>query len=113
MDDELDARRDKNVVDEDAKIEEEKKEKAVDGIQDYMEAAMSQKDIKDFAEWCKENMPTEKFRDGANQISSGIFGILLGSWFDAGASPEQMKEYLSRFTDLLWDQWQVAVKRGG
>ena len=29
-------------------------------------------------------------------------GTIIGTWFDAGATPELVKEYLCRFVDFVW-----------
>lgn len=61
-------------------------------------------------DWVIENMPVHEFSHQAHGLSGAILGGLIGSWVDAGAGREKIKEYLARFTDLVLDRYEAMAK---
>lgn len=53
----------------------------------------------ELAAWAYRNLPIEEASDHALGVVSLITGSIIGAWLDAGASPELVKEYFSRFVD--------------
>lgn len=102
--DELNKRRNQNKEVEACAADTAHKEMAQDALGDFLHATTAQRGIQEFGEWCQENMPTEKFKGGAIVMTSSTLGAIIGAWFGAGASPELVKEFLARFTDLVWEQ---------
>ena len=48
----------------------------------------------------------------ANTLAGTIQGSILGAWFDCGATPELLKEYMTRFVDLVWEKCEAVQKYG-
>lgn len=71
---------------------------------------LDMKSTQDFQQWMADNMPHDRLGEQANSMAGGIVGAVIGSWFDAGATPELMKEYLSRFVDFTWGNYQATMK---
>ena len=69
--------------------------------------------VADFGKWMVENMgePAVGITRMANSVVGTLQGTLIGTWFDAGATPELLKEYLSRFVDMTWQQYQAAMRK--
>jgi hypothetical protein len=79
---------------------------AVASAMDAISASMDKK-AQEFADWLKDTMPVHEFSHQAHSFSNGIVGSLVGAWIDAGATREQVKEYLTRFTDFTFDRYEA------
>lgn len=54
----------------------------------------------DLSNWVSKAMPIDSLGDGANQMMGSILGACMDGWLNAGADPEVLKEYFSRFVDM-------------
>lgn len=97
--DELGERRDNRRI---AKAINEMNEAVVEGVQSNLKA---------FADWARKNMPLEAFVPMLGSIVESTIGSYIGAWMDAGATPEQLKEYLGRFVDIVYEHGKLAKGR--
>lgn len=103
--DELGARRTSNSDDE---LAVEGGRAAAAAASAMLSSISQQQRVKDFGEWMLAKMPHHEFSHQAHSMAGSIIGGILGSWFECGASPELMKEYLSRFVDMTHAQYEGA-----
>ena len=87
--------------------------RAVNASQEMSEALRSQEEFVAFQQWIVNNLPYDHLGCHANGMAGSIAGAVIGTWFDAGASPEVLKEYFSKFIDFLWSQYKHAQISGG
>ena len=98
-----------SVMDDDLK-DRRKMAEAAEGMEQATSSFMSQSQVIEFGEWANANMPTEALGNHANAMAGAITGSIIGAWFDSGADAEMVKEYLARFTDIVWLQYLAAQK---
>ena len=53
-----------------------------------------------------EGMPVHEFGHQAQALAGAFVGTLVGTWIDAGATEDQVREYFTRFVDLVLQQYQ-------
>ena len=104
--DELDKRRNQDKEAKASEMDAAHKDMAKDAFDDFMHATSAQRNIAAFGVWVEENMPVEMFQKGAPAMASSTLGAIIGSWLGAGASPELVKEFLAKFTDVVWEQFK-------
>lgn len=79
------------------------------GALDQAYSLLGMKRAQEFQQWMLDNMPTTELGQQANGMAGGIVGSVIGAWFDAGASPDLVKEYLTRFVDLSWVNYKATM----
>lgn len=90
-------------------------EAMADIVQTAAEAMKSQKAMQDFQIWLRDNM--QHHAEHAQEMAASFLGVmggtLVGHWFDCGVRPDLLKEYFSRFIDVLWVQYEATRKAMG
>lgn len=96
LDDELGSRRSTNTQRE--------------ALDDMAKAIMGAEHVQDFGRWASENLPAQEFNKHSHSVIGGMLGLTIDTWLLAGASPELLKEYLTRFVDMQVEQRKMAAK---
>ena len=85
---------------------------SINKLNEAFEATKQLESFQAFAQWANEHMnePVERLGYTVNSLVGSITGSIIGNWFDAGATPEVLKEYFNRFIDITWSQYQTAIR---
>lgn len=75
--------------------------KFYDHIRNVATSASHQPGVPELRQLFKQ-MPLERFAKQGASVASGIIGTIIGAWFDAGATPEQVKRYIDKQIDVIW-----------
>lgn len=105
--DELGERRERKHEDADLEAGAVRVLEGVGGIGDMLAAA---KGTREFQQWMLDNLPSHEFSHHCHGLVGGIVGSVIGTWFDAGADDELVKEYLCRFVDMSWRNYQAVLR---
>jgi hypothetical protein len=81
-----------------------------DALDDMAKTFMGADHVQDFGQWASANMPAQEFVHHAHSVIGGMLGLVIDTWLLSGASPELLKEYLTRFVDMQVAQREMAAK---
>ena len=78
---------------------------------ELVDAILKHEAIDKFNQWLNENN-VDCSGEVSSDIVSSIIGAVIGNWLDTGLSPDLVKEYFARFTDMVVELTAGEKKNG-